>query len=233
MKGNLVIFMLVACVGVSAKSIPLPNDLPTIEALIHLHKTMKNAEDKACEKIGISYGEQTTITNKSNKYNDVKTTLNSKLNNVYSYIVFAGAISTTAKNLYDLINEYRDFSTNACETFFKKPMATWYYLEANYALAKEIRNIKKMMLTLSAEGFNLMRSSMDEKLFLINTISASISTMRHIIDRAYWWCSLVVNGGFNFMYIWDILNSEVTDAIAHKLICNWRKELLPNPQDQI
>ena len=38
-------------------AIEFPQDLPTIEALIDLHKDMKHAEDRAVENIALSYGE--------------------------------------------------------------------------------------------------------------------------------------------------------------------------------
>ncbi len=42
--------------------------------------------------------------------------------------------------------------------------------------------------------------------------------MRGIIDSANVWCSLITVGGFRYDYIWDILNSEVTDKIAEGVI---------------
>ena len=64
---------------------------------------------------------------------------------------------------------------------------------------------------------------MDEKLDLINNIKNSIDAMRGIIDSAYWWASAVAIGGFHYDYIWDILNSDVTDAIAKEVINQWNK----------
>lgn len=208
---------------VKADIIPIPNDLPTIEALMSLHKTMKKAEDKALEKIGVSYGIQTEVSKNTSKFNEVRTTLDSKLNNKYSYIIFAGAISTTTRSLYNLLQEYTRFTKAASSTLFKKPMCTWYYMEANYALAKEIKATKVLIATMTANGFNLSRSSMDEKMNLIFTVKSSIDKMRDIIDRTYWWCSVVVNGGFKYYFIWDILNSNVTDEIAKGIINQWYK----------
>lgn len=217
----LISLSLLSICEISAGVVPLPNDLPTIEALISLHKKMKKAEDAALEKIGISLAEQGQVTKKTNKFNEARTTLNGKVNNAYSYVVLAGALSSTTRSLYDLIKEYTTFTKAASSTLFKKPMATWYYAEANYALAKEVKATKALLATMTASGMNIMRSSMDEKLNLIFAIKAQIEKMRDIIDRTYWWCSVVVNGGFKHYYIWDILNSEVTDAIARGIINQW------------
>ena len=97
----------------------------------------------------------------------------------------------------------------------------WYYTEANYACAREIKNIKALYATLTASGLNLMRASMDEKLELVNTLHSYISNMLGIIDSANLWCSIVAMGGFHYDYIWDILNSDVKDEIATKVIDKW------------
>jgi hypothetical protein len=66
-----------------AGAIPLPNDLPTIEALISLHKLIKHDEDRAMERVAASFGEQSLVTKGVGKFNDVRTTLNTKLSNGY------------------------------------------------------------------------------------------------------------------------------------------------------
>ena len=49
-----------------------PNDQPTIEALISLHKIIKKEEEKALEKVAASYGEQSLVTKGATKFNDVR-----------------------------------------------------------------------------------------------------------------------------------------------------------------
>ena len=93
------------------------------------------------------------------------------------------------------------------------------------ACAREIKNIKTLYATLTASGRNLMRASMDEKLELVNTLHSYISNMLGIIDSANLWCSIVAMGGFLYDYIWDILNSDVKDEIAKKVID--KRQLLP------
>ena len=88
--------------GTCCRAIDLPEDLPTIEALIDLHKDIKGAEDDAMRNIAISYGEQSAATKKTVSFNDVRTTLNTKLSNAYSYVLLAAALSGTANSLYTL-----------------------------------------------------------------------------------------------------------------------------------
>lgn len=217
----ILVFLLSLCNATPSHAFDYPNDQPTIEALISLHKLIKKEEEKALEKVSVSYGEQSLVTNGATKFNDVRMTLNSKLNNAYSYVILGTALASTGTDLYRLIDTYAEFTKNTAKYAFKKPAVAWYYTEANFACAREIKNIKQMYVTLTASGLNVMRASMDEKLELVNTLHSYISNMLGIIDSANLWCSIVVMGGFHYDYIWDILNSEVKDEIAKKVIDKW------------
>ena len=222
MKRLLTLFMgLALCLCPIRADIELPGDMPTIEALISLHKMMKSAEDGAMQKIAVSFGEQSLVTKGAKKFNDVRTTLDSKLSNVHSYVILAAALSSTANSMYRLINDYSDFTQAATSTFTRKPLVGWYYTEAMYACSREFKNIQALYATMTASGINVMKASMDEKLDMLMELKTYIDNMRYIIHNAYTWCSIVAIGGFHHDYIWDILNSEVKDKIVEDLIINW------------
>lgn len=223
MRRIILIMMAFFLIQGKALAIEWPQDFPTIEALISLHKMIKGEEDAARDKIAVSFGEQSLVTKGANKFNDARTTLDSKLSNGYSYVLLAASLSYTASSMYKLIQEYSEFAQLSVQYSTKKPMVAWYFAEANLACSREIKNIKALYLTMTASGLNVMKASMDEKLNLVNSIKTSIDTMRGIIDSAYCWASIVAVGGFHYDYIWDILNSEVTDDIATGLINQWNK----------
>lgn len=223
MRRIFLIMMAVLLIQGKALAIEWPQDFPTIEALISLHKMIKGEEDAAKDKIAVSFGKQSMVTKGANKFNDARTTLDSKLSNGYSYVLLAASLSYTASSMYKLIQEYSEFAQLSVQYSTKKPMVAWYFAEANLACSREIKNIKALYLTMTASGLNVMKASMDEKLNLVNSIKTSIDTMRGIIDSAYCWASIVAVGGFHYDYIWDILNSEVTDEIATGLINQWNK----------
>ena len=221
---RIIICLMVLAISFShARAIDFPNDFPTIEALISLHKMIKSDEDAARDRVAVSFGEQSMVTKGANKFNDARTTLDSKLSNGYSYVLLAASLSYTATSMYKLIQEYSEFAQLSTQYSTKKPMVAWYFAEANLACYREIKNIKALYLTITASGLNVMKASMDEKLNLVNSIKTSIDTMRGVIDSAYCWASIVAVGGFHYDYIWDILNSEVTDEIATGLINQWNK----------
>ena len=134
LKFNVIILSLVILLPVRTFAIDLPKDLPTIEALIALHKAIKKDEDKALQRVATSFGEQSVITKGANKFNDVRTTLDTRLNNVHSYLVLAGAISSTTNSLYMLVKEYKDFTSNTFKHVSGKPFVAWYYADANVAI---------------------------------------------------------------------------------------------------
>lgn len=148
-------------------AIVLPDDTPTIEALIAMHKSIKSEEDKANVQLSLSYMEQGDVTKKSLNFNEVRTTLNSKLSNAYSYVLLASALSSTAMSLYKLIDEYKNFSSEMPGMVTKKPFVAFYYANAHTEVANEIKHAKTLYLSMSASGLNVMKATMDEKLNLL------------------------------------------------------------------
>lgn len=200
-----------------------PKDLPTFEALMALHKAVKKDEDQALARIATSFGEQSLVTKGAEKFNDVRSTLDTKLNNAHSYVVLAAAISSTASSLYLLTKEYKDFTANTYKHVSKKPFVSWYYTEANVAIAREIKHAQKLYVTVAASGINLMKASMDEKLNLVMTLKDSIENARRIIDNANLYCYLVTDCGWKPDYIWEILTSDVKNEIVSAVIGKWNK----------
>ena len=200
-----------------------PKDLPTFEALMALHKAVKKDEDQALSRIATSFGEQSLVTKGAEKFNDVRSTLDTKLNNAHSYVVLAAVISSTASSLYLLTKEYKDFTANTYRYVSKKPFVAWYYTEANVAIAREIKHAQKLYATVAASGINLMKASMNEKLNLVMTLKDSIENARRIIDNANLYCSLVTDCGWKPDYIWEILTSDVKDEIVSAVIGRWNK----------
>ena len=201
----------------------LPKDLPTFEALMALHKCVKKDEDAALQRVVTSFGEQSLVTKGAQKFNDVRTTLDTKLNNAYSYVVLAGAISSTANALYLLGKEYSDFTQNTYQNVLKKPFVAWYYTEANVAISREIKHCYSLYASVAASGINVMKASMDEKLNLVLTLKTSIDRARYIIDHANLYCYLMTNCGWKPDYIWEILTSDVKNDIVNIVINNWNK----------
>ena len=200
-----------------------PKDMPTFEALMALHKAVKKDEDQALARIATSFGEQSLVTKGAEKFNDVRSTLDTRLNNAYSYVVLAAAISSTASSLYLLTKEYKDFTVNTYRHVSEKPFVAWYYTEANVARAREIKHARKLYATVAASGINLMKASMDEKLNLVMSLKDTIENARRIIDNANLYCYLVTDCGWKPDYIWEILTSEVKDGIVSAVVNKWNR----------
>ena len=226
MKTKLIVSVLAVVVALpsyGADVFDLPKDLPTAEALMALHKCIKKDEDQALARIATSFGEQSIVTKGARKFNDVRSALDSRLNNAYSYVILAGAVSSTASSLYRLSREYSNFTVNTFKHVQKKPFVAWYYTEANVAVSREIKHCYKLYASVAASGLNLMKASMDEKLELVLTLKRSIDNARYIIDNASLYCYLITDCGWKPDYIWEILTSEVRDEIVNKVINKWSK----------
>ena len=218
-----VIILIAMLLPFKSLAFDFPKDLPTFEALMALHKAVKKDEDQALARIATSFGEQSLVTKGAEKFNDVRSTLDTRLNNAYSYVVLAAAISSTASSLYLLTKEYKDFTANTYKYVSKKPFVAWYYAEANVAIAREIKHAQKLYATVAASGINLMKASMDEKLNLVMSLKDTIENARRIIDNANLYCYLVTACGWKPDYIWEILTSDVKDVIVSAVIGRWNK----------
>ena len=141
----------------------------------------------------------------------------------HSYLVLAGAISSTANSLYQLVRDYKDFTSNTFRQVSKKPFVAWYYADANVAISREIKHCYKLYASVASSGVNLMKASMDEKLNLVMTLKNTIDKARYIIDNANLYCFLITDCGWKPDYIWEILNSNVKDEIANKVIKKWNQ----------
>ena len=218
-----VIILIAMLLPFKSLAFDFPKDLPTFEALMALHKAVKKDEDQALARIATSFGEQSLVTKGAEKFNNVRSTLDTRLNNAYSYVVLAAAISFTASSLYLLTKEYKDFTANTYKYVSKKPFVAWYYAEANVAIAREIKHAQKLYATVAASGINLMKASMDEKLNLVMSLKDTIENARRIIDNANLYCYLVTDCGWKPDYIWEILTSDVKDEIVSAVIGRWNK----------
>lgn len=214
--------LLAFCLTCHSQIIDFPGDLPTIEALIDLHKCIKKDEDLALARVATSFGEQSIVTKGAVKFNDLRSTLDTKLNNAYSYMVLASALAGTSMSLYNLIDEYSDFTSGTFSKVQGKKFVYWYYTDANVAIAREIKHLKNLYITMAASGISLMKASMDEKLDLIFTLKTSIDKALGIINKARLYCLLVTDCGWKPDYIWEIKNSAIRDEIANSISDKWK-----------
>lgn len=223
MKSWTLIILALLIGSVPTMAFDFPDDLPTFEALMSLHKSVKKDEDEALQRVVTSFGEQSLVTKGATKFNEVRTTLDTKLNNAYSYVVLAGAISSTANSLYLLTKEYANFTENTYKNVMNKPFVAWYYTEANVAVAREIKHCYTLYASVAASGINVMKASMDEKLDLVLTLKNTVDRARYIIDNANLYCYMITECGWKPDYIWEILTSEVKDEIVKIVINKWNK----------
>ncbi len=194
-KLGAICLMLFLLVPGTATAVVIPKDLPTIEALIALHKCIKKDEDQALGRVATSFGEQSMVTKGANKFNEVRTALNTKMSNAHSYLVLAGAISSTANSLYMLVKEYKDFTSNTFKHVKKKPFVGWYYADANVAIAREVKHCYKLYASVAAFELKVAQKQ-SEYLDRLRAVQDSISTAQQVAaigQDAAWWDKLIYN----------------------------------------
>lgn len=195
-----------------------PSDPATIEALIALHKTTAKAERESLSKLQSSLASSLLFNKKTLEFKDVREVLDTKTGSLYSYVLLTARIAFISKGLVNLTKSYANFTSATTQTLFKKPMTGWYYTEAIRACGREIKAIEPILLRFGAANLDLMSASMDEKIFLLSTIQGTIEKCQRIMDEAYFYCSYVVQSGFNRMFLDEIFETKVTDDIAKGII---------------
>lgn len=218
MKKIILILLLFLSTYNSWAGIVGPDDLPTISALIELHKQMAKAEELSVHQVSASYLEQEVATENTTKFHEVRKTLNSKLNNAHQWIILAAAMSKTTLDVGNVTKEYIQFTKLMSNNLFRKPQIAWYFAETNYNVAKRISLLKNSITLLVASETNILKATLDERIEVINNIQEQIAVIRSLINQALFWSKCVSLGGFRYDYIWDILNSDVYDGIAKDII---------------
>ena len=202
-----------------------PNDFPTLEALIALHKEMKKNEDTALTQVTTVTAEQEVTTNFSSKYSDVKQTINTKMNDVNSSLIFAATITNTTTQLSTLIKEYENFMEVCTPIIIEKPTVSVRYAGTQKQLADETKRLTKSIVAFSATGVNILKASMKEKYKLIYLIDDSISRMRSVLskNRNY----ILYTAGRNLWTadVRDIINDPLLKDTSEKLIRQWDSKL--------
>ena len=225
MKKIILILLLFLSTYNSWAGIVGPDDLPTISALIELHKQMAKAEELSVHQVSASYLEQEVATENTTKFHEVRKTLNSKLNNAHQWIILAAAMSKTTLDVGNATKEYIQFTKLMSNNLFRKPQIAWYFAETNYNVAKRISLLKNSITLLVASETNILKATLDERIEVINNIQEQIAVIRSLINQALFWSKCVSLGGFRYDYIWDILNSDVYDGIAKDIINNWTSNI--------
>ena len=199
----------------------MPKDLPTLEALIALHKEMKKNEDSALTQVTTVTAEQEVTTNFSSKYSEVKQIINTKMNDVNSYLILAATITNTTTQLSNLIKEYENFMEVCTPIIKEKPTVSVRYAGTQKQLADETKRLTKSIMAFSATGVNILKASMKEKYKLIYLIDDSISRMRNVLskNRNY----ILYTSGRN---LWtadfrDIITDPMLKDTSEKLIRQW------------
>ena len=93
----------------------LPNDLPTIEALIDQHKECMSAEDESNRQLAANASIKAMVKDVAQKYDDVKSILDKKSNDALSYLALAAEMSRCVTNTVRLTKEYSEFTRFAAE----------------------------------------------------------------------------------------------------------------------
>lgn len=162
----------------------MPDDVPTLELLIQVHKDMVKAEKLATKELGVIAVEHKGTKELATKYNETRNLLNEKLADVGSYITLASRISSLALQVKGVYDVYENFMKTTYENAKKYPFTLGICYAANKEILSEIDKLIGQSATMVSQQTNLLKATMEEKHKYLNTISARLSNIKMIVRNA-------------------------------------------------
>lgn len=201
-----------------------PDDLPTIEALIDVHKRMRKAEDLAVLEL-TTIEETHSLTKKSTiDFNRTRTALNKRMSDVNSYLSLALQLTNITLKVKNLLENYVDFSETTYRHALSQPFTLAYYVNANVKIKKEVEHVSKMVAGFTAAGINLLKATMQEKYMVLGQIDTAVGRINRVISHANLVCRGMVRTGVKSYHIKEIINDKTNKEIADKLIGLWKQK---------
>lgn len=207
----------------ASANIILPDDTPTIEALIDNHKLMSKEEAQSAIELGLYTPEQQLTKDYITKFKEAKTTLYSKLKVANSWLMLGQVVVQTGLDVKKLIEESTEFTKFAAKNIEAKPWVAWYYISAANKVSREIKKVSLISAQLGLESFNLMRASMEQRFRIVYFLKDTIDRCISIIKSAKWFSVVYVNGYYRPCYFKDILNSEMKESVCRNIEKVWLK----------
>lgn len=220
LKGILFLVLMFSVNQIHAIDISTPKDLPTLVALIELHKQMKKNEDNALAQVTDITASQMVTTDFSQKLSGVKQTINNKMSDANSYIILASTIMKVTSRLETLAEEYANYVKNIGPIVVKKPYCAENYSQTQIRMAKEVKRLTGAVVSYTATGMNLLKASNDERFNLLSLIDSAISNMRSMISSS----SMYIQ--YTNIYTFQTSVLDDTDRrkrIADELMIEWNK----------
>ncbi len=193
-------------------------DFGNMELFISLHKQNAKAEKESLRQLEASLGLVTQIKKGVTKVKEGRDILATRTKDITGNAIIWLRVASIGKQLVELTNSFVEYSQEIPQLTKENPMNLWYYTEALSSCYDEAKNLRNRLESLGAAQLDLMHATMDEKLMLINNIESSISTCKMILDDAYFYAHIPIYNGYTRLFIWDILDSKTTDAIAKEVI---------------
>lgn len=193
-------------------------DFGNMELFISLHKQNAKAEKESLHQLQTSFGIVTQIKKGVAKVKEGRDILANRTKDITGNAIIWLRVASIGKQLVELTNSFVEYTGEIPKLTKDNPMNLWYYTEALTSCYDEAKNLRKRLESLGAAQLDLMHATMDEKLMLINNIESSIRTCKMILDDAYFYARFPIYKGYTRLFIWDILDSKTTDAIANEVI---------------
>lgn len=224
-KLTALLFVLTIVFSADAKGLPLPDDIPTIEALISAHKRIAKAENVALRELSGLETEHYSTKEFMNDCKKARDYLNQRLADVHSSLILGTRVLKVTIQIKNIIENYKEFVSLTFDNVDKHPFLAAYFATANATIAMESKLLYERIIQFSAAyETNVMKSTMKEKEQLLNIVETSIGKLNFMLWNANLTCRNIAIDGLHDYDIQEYLHNGTNKKIMDKIIAKWKKE---------
>lgn len=213
------LLLLTAATGTWA--VVVPEDAPTIEALIDAHKHMKKAEDMALAQLTTIREEHSLTERATTAWNTTRSVLNKKMSDAQSYLKLAMMIASTTLQIKNMTEEYADFTSTTYRIAQKKPYVMVFYLRAHAHIAQEMKSIRNLAANVASSNMNVLKASIEDKYRMLGLLSASVGSVRRIMDRNALFIRSIGRSGLQIWHMEELLGIMSSKGLGQMAVERW------------
>lgn len=186
---------------ISGNKNSMPDDVPSLELFIQIHKDMVAAEKLAVLELTAIQTEHVATRSLAYKYNATRNILNEKLADVCSYITLASRIASLALQVKSVGENYYDFTKYTVNNVKENPLIAGIYASACKKAASNLKILAKQTATMVLQQTNILKATMEEKHRYLNDVSSRLTSIKMIIWEAR-----------HIMRLYDMTKQEIFDG---------------------
>lgn len=221
MKRVIIISLIIAFLGMTSNTFAV-TDIPTLEAMISLHKMTNTKELAIREKLTWLNAGQIVTKQETTGFKKTMDIYHQRLQDAQGWMQLATTLASLGMKIYNTEKDMEEFFAASPELVKKGAIPAAVYASGVYKIQKDIRKAIKDLATLEISNLNILRSTMKQKLQLVYFIDATISSIRSTMEYTLFYCRWCTRSEFIRENIRYLFTTEMSKDAAGKALELWK-----------